>query len=254
MIIAIDIGNTDIAIGGFDNDSLKFVTRVSTDVTKTENEYESAIYQMLELKGVKSEDVCGAVISSVVPTLSSVMHSVMKGLYGVDALHVSNDIDIGIDIICDDPKTVGADLICACVAAHYIYGSPSLIVDMGTATKMIAVNDDGAFIGVSIMPGVMMGMRALSSGTAQLPQFCLNAPKRAIGTNTLDCLKSGTVFGNAAMVDGMIDRFCEEYGRELPVYATGGFSHAIIPHCKHKIKLDDHLVLLGLNIIYKRNK
>jgi type III pantothenate kinase len=125
---------------------------------------------------------------------------------------------------------------------------------MGTATKMMLVNEQGVFAGVSIMPGVMMGMRALSSGTAQLPQFALDAPKRAIGTSTVECMKSGAVFGNAAMVDGMIDRFCEEYGEDLPVYATGGYSGSIIPHCKRKITLDPNLVLDGLYIIYTLNK
>lgn len=254
MIIAIDIGNTDIAIGGYSNDNLQFVVRVSTDATKTVQEYESIIHQMLNLKGVKKEDVNGAIIASVVPPLSSVMHEVMRELYSVEAIAVSTAIDMGIDIVCDDPSSVGADLICACVAARYKHGCPSLIIDMGTATKMMVVNEKGTFIGVSIMPGVMMGMRALSSGTAQLPQFSLDAPKKAMGTNTVECLKSGAIFGNAAMIDGMIDRFCEEYGAKLPVLATGGFSHAIIPNCKHKITLDPNMVLDGLYIMYNRNK
>ncbi|MBO5715151.1 MAG: type III pantothenate kinase [Clostridia bacterium] len=254
MILCIDIGNTDIAIGGYANDKLQFVTRISTDATKTTQEYESIIVQMLTLKGVKKEDVEGAIISSVVPPLSSVMASVMRELYAVEAIHVSLKIDTGINVVCDDPSSVGADLICACVAARYKHGCPSLIIDMGTATKMMVVNEQGTFIGVSIMAGVMMSMRALSSGTAQLPQFSLDAPERAIGTSTVECMKSGAVFGNAAMIDGMIDRFCEEFGRELPTFATGGYSHAIIPHCKHQIILDPDMVLDGLYIIYNRNK
>lgn len=253
MILCIDVGNTDVCIGGFENDELKFVTRVSTNATKTTQEYESIIHHMLTLKGITRECVTGAIISSVVPVLSSVMHDVMKALYGVDAIHVSLKIDTGIEVVCDDPSSVGADLICACVAARYIHGCPSLIIDTGTATKMMVVNSEGRFIGVSIMAGIMMGMRALSSGTAQLPQFSLEAPEKAIGTNTVECMKSGAVFGHAAMLDGMIDRFCEEYGENLPVIATGGYSHAILPHCKHDVVLDEDLVLKGLNIIYKRN-
>lgn len=254
MIICIDVGNTDIAIGGFVGDELRFVTRVSTDATKTTQEYESIIAQMLDNKGVKRTDVEGAIISSVVPHLSFVMHSVMWELYSVKAYEVSLKINTGIDVVCDDPSSVGADLLCACVAARYLHSCPSLVIDMGTATKMMVVDEKGTFIGVSIMPGVMMGMRALSSGTAQLPQFSLEAPKCAIGTNTVDCMKSGAVFGNAAMVDGMIDRFCEEFGKELPVIATGGYSHAIIPHCKHEITLVENLVLEGLYLIYGFNK
>lgn len=253
MILCIDVGNTDVAIGGFSEDELQFVVRVATDARKTYDEYESIIAQLLERQGVKRSTVEGAIISSVVPALSSIMENVMHKLYGARALLVSLKIDTGIRVVCDDPSSVGADLICACVAAKYRYAKPSLIIDMGTATKMMVVDDEGTFVGVSIMPGVMMGMRALSSGTAQLPEFSLEAPPHAIGTNTLECMKSGAVFGNAAMVDGMIDRFCEEYGRELPVFATGGYSHAIIPHCKHEITLAENMVLEGLYIIYGIN-
>lgn len=254
MIIAIDIGNTDIAIGVYLEGRLGSVVRLSTDANKTCEEYESVISQMLSSRGVKRESVEGVIISSVVPTLSSVLDDAMVELYGKRALHVSTRINTGIGILCDDPSSVGADLICACVAAHYVYGSPCLIVDMGTATKMMVVKDGGVFCGVSIMPGVMMGMRGLAHGTAQLPQISLEAPERAIGTNTVDCMRSGIVFGSAAMIDGMIDRFCEEYGEELPVYATGGFSHSIIPHCKRKIKLDENLVLEGLRLLYELNQ
>lgn len=253
MILCIDVGNTDVAIGGFCGEKLGFVVRVATDARKTYDEYASIISQLLDGQGVERSTVDGAIISSVVPALSSIMANVVRNLYGVEALHVSLKIDTGINVVCDDPSSVGADLICACVAARYNYGAPSLIIDMGTATKMMVVNDEGTFVGVSIMPGVMMGMRALSSGTAQLPEFSLEAPEHAIGTNTLECMKSGAVFGNAAMIDGMIDRFCEEYGRELPIFATGGYSHAIIPHCKHKITLAANMVLEGLYIIYNFN-
>jgi type III pantothenate kinase len=149
---------------------------------------------------------------------------------------------------------VGADIICACVAAHYLYGSPSLIVDMGTATKMMVMNDKGAFIGVSIIPGVLVSLDALARRTAQLPNISLEAPKSVVGKNTADCMKSGVVFGNASMVDGMIERICDEVGAELPVYATGGLASVITPHCKHNITYDEFLLLKGLNIIYHKNQ
>lgn len=253
MILAIDIGNTNITIGGFYGEELRFVARISTDATKTADEYSSKILHMLSLYGLDRAEVCGAIISSVVPPLTSIMSKALKTVYGVDSLLVGPGIKTGIGIHCDNPASVGADLICACVAAHYLHGSPSLVIDMGTATKMMVVDKSGAFIGVSIMPGVMMGLLGLSSGTAQLPQVSLDAPSRVIGKNTVDCMKSGAIYGNAAMIDGMIDRFNEEYGEPLPVIATGGYSHAIIKHCKHKIELDDNLVLCGLYIIYKKN-
>lgn len=253
MILAIDIGNTNIAIGGFYGEELRFVARISTDPGKTADEYSSKILHMLSLYGLDRAEVFGAIISSVVPPLNSIMTKAIKTIYGVDCLMVGPGIKTGIGIHCDNPASVGADLICACVAAHYLHGSPSLIIDMGTATKMMVVDKSGAFIGVSIMPGVMMGLLGLSSGTAQLPQVGLDAPTRVIGKNTADCMKSGAVFGNAAMIDGMIDRFVEEYGESLPIYATGGYSHAIIKHCKHEITIDENLVLHGLYIIYKKN-
>ena len=167
---------------------------------------------------------------------------------------VSPGIKTGIGILCDSPSSVGADLICSCVAANTLYSAPSLIIDIGTATKMIVTNKNGAFIGVSIIPGVVMGLNALSNGTAQLPQVGLEAPPTVSGKNTVDCMKSGVIFGHASMMDGMIDRINREVGEELPVIVTGGYASVISPHCEHDMTIDEHLVLKGLNIIYNKNK
>ncbi len=253
MVLAIDIGNTNIAIGGFLGDELCFVARISTDARKTEDEYAAKILSALSLYNIDRSAIHGAIVSSVVPTLNRVMKAAISRVYGIEPLFVAPGIKTGINIKCDNPSSVGADIISACVAARYLYGAPALVVDMGTATKMSVVDKSGAFIGVSIMPGVMMGLNGLSNGTAQLPQVSLDSPPSVIGKNTADCMKSGIVFGNAAMIDGMIDRFIEEYGRELPIYATGGLASAIICHCKHKIVQDENMVLKGLNIIYKNN-
>lgn len=254
MVLAIDIGNTNIVIGGFVGDELSFVARIATDATKTEDEYATKIKSVLLLHKVEIPSIKGAIISSVVPPLTSVMKKAINLVYGVNALLVGPGIKTGINIHCDSPSSVGADLICACVAAHHIYGSPSLIIDMGTATKMMVVDSTGTFIGVSIIPGVSISLKALASGTAQLPQISLEAPKSVLGKNTIDCMRSGVVFGNASLIDGMIDRFNDEMGQELKVYATGGLSSSIIPHCKHDITLDEHLVLKGLNVMYNKNK
>ena len=253
MILAIDIGNTNIVLGGFVDDELVIVARIATDSTKTEDEYATKIKSVLTLHDIDKSSVKGAIISSVVPPLNTVMKKAVKSVYNIDPIMVGPGIKTGINIKCDDPSSVGADLICACVATHHIYGSPSLIVDMGTATKIMIVDKTGSFVGVSIIPGVNIALKTLASGTAQLPQISLEAPKSVIGKNTIDCMRSGAVFGNASMVDGMIDRFCDEVGDELPVYATGGIAPTIIPYCKHKITLEDNLVLKGLNILYKKN-
>lgn len=253
MILAVDIGNTNIVLGGFVEDKLTFVARIATNATKTEDEYATKIRSVLTLHNVDKNEVKGAIISSVVPPLNSVMKKAINFVYGVEPIMVGPGIKTGINIRCDNPSSVGADLICACVAAHHIYGSPSLIVDMGTATKMMVMDKTGTFIGVSIIPGVNIGLKALASGTAQLPQISLEAPKSVIGKNTIDCMRSGVVFGNASMIDGMIDRFNKEMGEELKVLATGGLSQTIICHCNHDIILDENMVLEGLNILYKKN-
>jgi type III pantothenate kinase len=254
MILTIDIGNTNIVLGGFVNEELKFVARIATNPNKTEDEYATKIRSILALHNVEKSEVSGAIISSVVPPLNSIVKKAVKLIYNVDPLLVGPGIKTGINIHCDNPSSVGADLICACVAAHHIYGSPSLIIDMGTATKIMVMDKSGTFIGVSIIPGVGMGLKALASDTAQLPQISLEAPKSVIGKNTVDCMKSGVVFGNASLIDGMIDRFNDEMGQNLKVYATGGLASTIIPHCKHEISIDENLVLNGLKIIYDKNK
>ena len=254
MILTIDIGNTSIALGGFDAGELRFVVRLSTDVTKTEDEYASKILNILALHGVERDGIDGAIISSVVPPLNSIMKNAIALAYGVAPLMVCPGIKTGIGILCDSPSSVGADLICSCVAANSLYSSPSLIIDIGTATKMIVTNKSGAFIGVSIIPGVMMGLKALSNGTAQLPQVSLDAPSAVIGKNTVDCMKSGVIFGNASMIDGMIDRINHEVGEPLPVIVTGGYASVITPYCDHEMIHDPDLVLKGLYLIYNKNQ
>ena len=254
MILTVDIGNSNINFGTFEGDEIKFVARIATDTAKTEFEYAGAISNALGIYGIEKSEIEGAIISSVVPPLNTVMRCAIKLLYAVDAILVGPGVKTGINIHCDNPASVGADIICGCVAAHYLYGSPSLIVDMGTATKMMVMNDKGAFIGISIIPGVMVGLDALAKRTAQLPMVSLEAPKCVIGKNTADCMRSGVVFGNASMIDGMIDRIFEEVGTSLPVYATGGLASMIAPYCKHNIIYDEFLVLKGLNIIYHKNR
>lgn len=254
MIIAIDVGNSNIKLGGFDGERLAFVISISTDESATADEYAVRIKGALSLYSVDIDRIDGAIIGSVVPQLSSVIRLASEKLFGVSPIAVGPGVKTGVGIRCDMPSSVGADLIAATVAAHHIYGSPSLIVDLGTATKIIAVSRDGAFVGASIAAGAKMCLNALSTETAQLPKVSLDPPPSVIGRNTVDCMRSGIVFGHAAMIDGMIDRVYDELGEQLFVLATGGYASVILPHCKHKVTLDEHLVLKGLNIIYKKNK
>lgn len=253
VILTIDIGNSNITLGGFEGERLLFAVNLSTDTGKTADEYASAILGVLAVRGIVGKTVRGAIIASVVPPLNTVIKEAVRLIWNVEPLTVGPGVKTGLNIHCETPSSVGADLICACVAVHHLYESPALIVDMGTATKMTVLNAKGAFSGVSILPGVLMGLHSLWEHTAQLPKVALESPKTVIGKNTVDSIRSGIIFGNAAMIDGMIDRINEEYKTELAVYATGGLAHMIVPHCKHVIQTDENLILKGLSIIYNKN-
>ncbi len=254
MLLAIDIGNAVITIGGFEGQALRFKTRVAADRAKTEDEYAAGLLGVLLMHGVCREAVEGAVISSVVPPLTPVLKKAIGFLFDVQPLVVGPGVKTGIGIRCDDPASVGADLIAACVAAHTIYTSPALVVDMGLATNLSVMDEKGNFIGVSILPGVMMGLCALAGETAQLPYVSLEAPRSVIGKNTADCMKSGVIFGNASMIDGMIERICAETGRALPVILTGEYAPVILPHLSHAVTHDEDLVLKGLAVLYRKNR
>jgi type III pantothenate kinase len=254
MILAIDVGNTNTVIGGFSDDKLVFVSRISTVSSATKDEYAMRISAALTLHGIKKDAIDGAIISSVVPPLNSTVSLAVKLVYGVDAILVGPGIKTGLNIHCDTPSSVGADLISAAVGAKNIYGAPALIIDMGTATKIMLIDSSGSFVGVSILPGVKIALKALTDNTAQLPQISLDVPTSVIGKNTQDSMRSGAIFGTASAVDGMIDRIILEFGKDLPCIATGGLASVIIPFCRHNIVTDEHLVLKGLNTIYSKNK
>ncbi len=254
MILTADIGNTNITLGGFEGERLVFTARLSTNTAQTADEYAAKLLSTLSLYEVSRDAIDGAIISSVVPPLNDVLRRAIRFVCGAEALMVGPGIKTGINIHCDHPASVGADLICACVAAHHLYGSPALIIDMGTATKMMVMDKRGTFVGVSFMPGVRMGLQALADGTAQLPQVSLEAPNALVAKNTADCMRSGVIYGNAAMIDGMIDRFNEAMKTDLPVYATGGLASTVVGYCRHEITLDESMVLKGLNILYRKNK
>ncbi len=254
MVLTVDIGNTNITLGGFEHDKLRFVSRISTGSPKTDDEFAICILESLALHEIDREEITGVIIASVVPPLNTAIKKAIRFVFKKEPIFVGPGIKSGIGIQCDIPSSVGADLIAASVAVHNIYGSPSLIIDIGTATKMTVLNENGAFIGTSIIPGVLMGLNALAEGTAQLPKISLEVPQKVIAKNTADCMRSGVLFGNASLIDGMIDRINDEFGQKLSVYATGGMAASIIPLCKHDIMLDEHLVLKGLNVLYHKNK
>ena len=253
-VLTVDIGNTNISLGVFDGECLMATARLSTNISGTRDEYAAGLLSVLSLHGVSREQVDGAILSSVVPPLNTVLCDAIRFAFGVPPMVVGPGVKSGINIHCDHPASVGTDLICACVAVQTLYGSPALIVDMGTATKIMVMDKKGTFTGVSIMPGVLMGLRALSDGTAQLPHVSLEGSQTLVAKNTADAMRSGVIFGHASLIDGMIDRFCEVLGGDVPVYATGGMAHSVVGHCRHAVTVDDQLVIKGLNMIYRKNK
>ena len=253
MVLTIDIGNTNIVLGGFIDEELTFIARMATNTKKTEFEYAVKIREIMVLRGIEEKSIDGAIISSVVPQLTENIKRAVKIIYNISPLVVGPGIKTGINLLVDNPAEVGADLICACVAGYNLYKSPVLITDMGTATKMMVVDENAAFRGVSIIPGVEISLKALAGTAAQLPHIGLSAPQKVIAKNTEECMRSGIIYGNASLVDGMIDRILDEIGKKATLLATGGLSSMIIPHCRHEIKIDENLILKGLYIIYKKN-
>lgn len=254
MILAIDMGNSNIVIGCIDNKKIYFVERLSTDKSKTALEYAVGFKTVLELYDVDSSAIDGAIISSVVPSLTNVLSEAVRKIIEKTPLVVGPGVKTGLSVRMDNQRQVGSDLIVDAVAGLAEYGAPLIIIDMGTATTLSVIDKDRNYIGGQILPGLRLSMEALASGAAQLFNVGLEPPKQVIGKNTSDCMKSGIVIGNAACIDGMIDRTIEELGYPARVIATGGLSKVVIPLCKHKVTIDDTLLLKGLKIIYDKNK
>ncbi|MDD7741113.1 MAG: type III pantothenate kinase [Fusicatenibacter sp.] len=254
MILAIDIGNTNIVLGCVEGKKTYFIERLSTDQGKTELEYAISLKNVLELYQIPRDDLEGGIVSSVVPQLTDLVKRAAEKVIGKPVKTVGPGLKTGLNIQIDDPATVGSDLVVVAVAAMNEYPLPQIIIDMGTATTMSVVNQKGTFIGGAVLPGVRISLDALASNCAMLNQLQLKAPKKIIGRNTNDCMRSGIINGNAACIDGMIERMEEEMGCECTVVATGGLSSVVIPCCKKKIILDEDLLLKGLQIIYEKNR
>ncbi len=255
MLLAIDVGNTNVVIGCITEDGeITNVFRMESDIMKTDDEYAVNIKLILELHNIDKDLFTGAIISSVVPPLISVFKSAVKHVIGVDALVVGSGIKTGLNILLDNPAQMGSDLVAGAVAAVNLYKLPAIVYDMGTATTISAIAENADFLGGVIVPGLALSLNALSSRTSQLPKVPIEAPKSCIGKNTIDSMKSGAIFATCAMVDGMIDRIEDEIGQSATVIATGGLAKCIVPYCRHDIICDDNLLLKGLYILYNKNK
>ena len=254
MILAIDIGNTNVVVGCIENEKVLFLERLATDRASTDLVYLMQIRGVLEFHGIDRGDIEGAIVCSVVPMVTRNVCGAVEIYTGCRPIVVGPGLKTGLKISIDNPGALGADRVADAVAAVHNYPVPLITVDMGTATTVGVVDENKTFIGGMIVPGVMVSLNALAGGTAQLPHISLDPPKNAIGRNTVDCMRNGIIYHNAAGVDGMIDRIEEQLGQKCTVVMTGGLSTVIAPHCKHEIIHDPELLLKGLMILYQKNK
>ena len=256
MILAINSQNTYTQIGCVDDKgTVNHVFRIKTDVNETEFGYAAKIKDIANLLGIDLSTLDGAVLSSVVPPITKTLTKAIHLLGITDTLPVGTGIKTGLHICIDDPGTVAADLVTAAVAAKEEYALPCIVIDMGTATTVTVVNQQGKYVGGAIFPGVELSLSALADKTALLPKIEIHPPKNAISSNTVDCMKSGIVYGSAGAIDGMLDRITEELNCTLPTFiATGEYASVIIPHCRHSIITDDTLLLRGLYAIWRKNQ
>ena len=253
MILTVDVGNSNIVLGGIREDAIAFEARLRTDATKTSDEYCIDLKMILEVYEVQADRLEGAIISSVVPQVLNSMKTAIKKLTGHNALVVGPGLKTGLNIKIENPAQTGADLVVGSVAALREHKAPIIVIDMGTATTVTVLDETGAFIGGSICPGVKISLDALTDRTALLPGLQLDQPKRAIGRNTIDCMRSGIMLGTACMLDGLVERMEEELGSKATVVATGGIAKFIIPMCRTHIIYDKDLLLKGLAILYREN-
>lgn len=253
MILALDMGNSNIVVGGIDNNKTYFMERIGTDLKLTDSEYAIQIKSLLDINKIDVSDIDGSILSSVVPPLNTTISNAVKKILGVNPLIVNCNMNTGMKILMDNPASVGCDLIVDSVAAASKYPLPIIVIDMGTATTITVVDKDGNYIGGIIHPGLRVSLESLSNKTAQLPHIDLSTPNKIIAKNTIESMRSGILYGHAGMMDSCIDRMEKELGMKATIVATGGLAPFVVPLCSHEIKVDDNLMLEGLYILYQRN-
>ncbi len=254
MLLAVDIGNTNITIGAFEGEELRFTSRLATDSNRTEDQYAVEMKIVLELYGIEPSEIHGAVIGSVVPNITQYIANGVNRLFGFEPLILGPGVKTGLNIKIDNPAQLGADLVAVSVAAKVKYPLPNVVCDLGTASTLTVLDSEGNMQGGIIYPGVRTALNALVANTAQLQQVSFESPARVIGKNTIECMQSGVVFGAASLLDGMLMRIEKELGESVTAVATGGFAKKIVPHCAKEFILAENLVLEGLKIIWDKNR
>ena len=253
MILAVDIGNTHILLGGFDDQEILFTELLTTNRHATDLEYAALIETALRVNRLDFTTVDGAIVSSVVPSVTNNIRTAIVRFTGVTPLIVGPGVKTGLKIRTDNPAQVGADLVMAAVAGIREYKVPQISIYMGTATTFSLIDENKTFLGTSIGAGMGVAADALCEKTSQLPSVAFETPKKVIGTNTIDSMKSGLMYQTASAIDGMIDRIEEEYGSKCTIVATGRYAASVVPLCHHTIHCDPDLILKGLMEVYRKN-
>ena len=248
MLLVIDVGNTNIVLGAMEGYEVRRYARLETDCGTEAEDYLTRIRDAMPDLAFD-----GAILASVVPEVNGALCAAAKALTGKDCLVLDYTTQTGMPLHVDEPATIGADILAGCVAAKNRYPLPLVVADLGTANTVMVVDKDGAYCGGIIAAGLKMQLKALGAGTSLLPNLEVAAPEKCIGTNTVDCLESGAVYGTAAMLDGMVDRMEQELGDPLTVVATGGLAELVCAHCRHEVHLEPELLLKGLVDIYGKN-
>jgi len=254
MLLAIDIGNSNIILGVLEDDELKATWRIVTGVHRMPDEYASLLLSFFDRKKISTEQITDAALCSVVPPLVGVFEEVCLRYFNIKPLTVEAGVKTGVRICMDNPKEVGADRIVNAVAAHRLYGGPAIVIDLGTATTFDAVSADGDYLGGAIAPGITIATEALFSRTAVLPRVELTHPKRAIGTNTVAAMQSGIVYGYVGLIENIVARIQKELGSKAKVIATGGYSGLLAAETPVIETVNPDLTMIGLNLIYQMNK
>ena len=254
MILTVDIGNSNVVLGGVEEKRIVFKARIVTDPIKTSDQYCAELKTMLELFGIYPQDIEGSIIASVVPPVLNSFRTAVRKLTGKNCLVVGPGLKTGLNILIDSPAQTGADLVVGAVAALREYRPPLIVVDMGTATTISVLDQNGSLIGGCVCPGVKISLDALTNRTALLPGISLDQPKRAIGRNTIDCMRSGIMLGTDCMLDGLIERMENELGMKTTVLLTGGIGKFILPMCQTKMIYEEDLLTKGLAILYQENR
>ena len=253
MLLTADVGNTNIKLGIFDGDELRYKLRFSTNDKMTSDEFAVELYTFFQIYDIDYKKIDGSIISSVVPKVTQPLMDAIEIVMGVRSLIIGPGLKTGMDLKIDRPETLGGDIVCGCVGTYEKYGGPIIVIFMGTATVIAYVDENCAYRGGIIAPGVGISLDALTSRGALLPAVDLMAPKKAICTNTVDCMRSGIMNGTSCMLDGMIDLFMRETGKSCKIVATGGLAPQMIQNCTHEIAYEENIILNGLKSIYAKN-